>query len=461
MTATPMRANGILAETGDYGLETTVEEVYQAILAERKHRTSAEAAVEVTNQTKGTQGLADERDLEEARWALIIPDPVTPAVQAHLDHLKPLIALRATQMKAEPPIFKCPPGLRFDTFVSQVAKLQFGDFDPVKLPYYLCVVAPPDDPALGWAFQQNLDAPYAVGRIWFDDPLDCKAYVDKLVARETAAAKSNMAALFVAPVFPNDGATASSHAEFVLPLRAWADSQAWSKGVVLDLMDPDPANFSAQRKNIANRMSANRPALLFAASHGVERKLADPVDQGALLLQDWPGLKNPILPGHFLSEADLPASLDGMMAFCFACYSAGAPRYPDWIHPSANPHPDPVAAKPFVARLPQKMLARGAPAFIGHVSKVWDWSFLSIDKIDGAYLGTLSAYKSALRYLLTGYPVGHATDALNGRWLTLTQLLDDAIDHGAPQSDVVNRWKARNDCRGYVVLGDPFAHLIV
>lgn len=461
MSSSMVRANGILADTGNYALEMTLDAVYQGILAERHAPTPAEAAVAKAGDKLGLPYEYDPKNLLACRWGLIVPDPVPPKVQQHLDHLAPLIALRKTQMQDEPPVFKCPPSLSFDTFVEAAAQMQFGEVDPPKFPYYLCIVAPPDDPALNWEFQCNLDLQYSVGRIWFDDPDDCKAYVDKLVAREKAQAKSNRATLFVSPVFPNDKATVNSHEHFIVALRDWAAGQTKLQGAPLDLMDPEAPNAPAKRKNLTERLGANRPALLFTATHGVVREPMDPVDQGALLLQDWPGPENPVLPGHFLTEADLPADLDGMLAFSFACYSAGAPRFPDWIHPTEDANPLPISDRAFVSRLAQKMLALGAPAFIGHVSKAWDYSFLSINLIQGAYGQTLTAFQSALKLLLNGYPAAFAMEAMNNRCLLLNMMLDNAIGNRRPHENVVSCWVARNDCRGYVVLGDPFAHLIV
>lgn len=65
-----------------------------------------------------------------------------------------------------------------------------------------------------------------------------------------------------------------------------------------------------------------------------------------------------------------------MISVCMACYGAGTPQKPDWLQPAVLGGLKDLTDRPFVAQLPQKMLAAGLLAFIGHVSQVWTYSFM-------------------------------------------------------------------------------------
>jgi hypothetical protein len=51
---------------------------------------------------------------------------------------------------------------------------------------------------------------------------------------------------------------------------------------------------------------------------------------------------------------------------------------------------------------------------------------------------------------------------MNTRWIQLTTQLDQAkTNHGMSKEQIVALWQARNDARGYAVLGDPAATIKV
>jgi hypothetical protein len=149
--------------------------------------------------------------------------------------------------------------------------------------------------------------------------------------------------------------------------------------------------------------------------------------------------------------------------FAFACYSAGTPRLDDFSH-LQHDSPRELAGKPFVARLPERLLALGALAFIGHVDRAWDFSFLGVD---GA--SSVSTYQSTLEAILKGKPVGHALEYFGDRYADLaheiTDTHEDSLLHKfnllepVEPIDLARLWTAHNDARAYVLFGDPFARL--
>ena len=99
--------------------------------------------------------------------------------------------------------------------------------------------------------------------------------------------------------------------------------------------------------------------------------------QGALLCQDWPGLGH-VSPSHYFAAADVPATahVHGLVAFHFACFSAGTPAVDRYAHDPGS-KPSALAPHPFVAALPKALLAHpqgGALACIGHVERAWGYS---------------------------------------------------------------------------------------
>ena len=228
------------------------------------------------------------------------------------------------------------------------------------------------------------------------------------------------------------------------------------------------------------------PALLFTASHGIAFNRGDPrqaEDQGALLCQDWPGAdawgRKPIPPEFYFAARDVPdaADLRGLVAVHFACYSAGTPLLDDYPYARALEERGGRAAQavttrsaiadaPFVARLPQRLLAhpRGALAVIGHVERAWGCSFF----LWQVARAQTQALRSVVGQLLGGGTVGQATEFLNQRFaavsVPLNKDLEDlrygrVIDEPFARK-LANEWTSFNDAGSYVILGDPAVRLV-
>ena len=101
-------------------------------------------------------------------------------------------------------------------------------------------------------------------------------------------------------------------------------------------------------------------------------------EQGRHLCQDWPGLGTPPRPEHCLRAADIDddAQLHGLVAFLFACHGAGTPAVDPFLADRSKSLV-PIAGRPFVAALPQRLLSHPngpALAAIGHVERAWGYS---------------------------------------------------------------------------------------
>jgi hypothetical protein len=203
------------------------------------------------------------------------------------------------------------------------------------------------------------------------------------------------------------------------------------------------------------------PAMLFTAGHGLSYAGPHPdrrARQGALVAQGWEP-QQPVSDDCLFYESNVASEADlrGLVHFAFASFSAGTTGRP--AIPGHEPDP---SVPEFVAALPQRMLARGAMAFVGHTGAVWSYPFL---EASGASTRgrTLAPYALALERVARGDPVGHALRELhNDAVLLSASLIEDIgeIDYGHTPNvlSLVQQWTAREHARSAVLLGDPAAH---
>ncbi len=171
------------------------------------------------------------------------------------------------------------------------------------------------------------------------------------------------------------------------------------------------------------RRLCSRRATGCAIQTATRRQLAQ---QGALLCQDWPGpsYQGAVPESFFFSGADVAddARIFGTITMHFACFGAGTPKLSDY---SDGPPPA-IAPRSFLGRLPQRLLAHprgGALAAIGHVERAWGWSF----HWDRAGSQT-EVFKSTMKRLMEGHPVGSAVEYFNGRYAELSSDLSVMLE---------------------------------
>jgi hypothetical protein len=203
-------------------------------------------------------------------------------------------------------------------------------------------------------------------------------------------------------------------------------------------------------------------------SSGDARQVAQ---QGALLCSDWPGPNasdKSISPKYYLSGEDILEKRDainarGMIAFFFACYGAGTPRYDEFTQQAFKEKGQTIAEKPFVAALPKALLSapRGALAVVGHVERAWAVSFMQPEgKTDSQKLCPLSRAGAIPAYWIAGRRGdGVLQRALRGALHRIDRRLQRADRRRADEHDMARLWTSNNDARGYVILGDPAVRL--
>ncbi len=415
----------------------------------------------------------DAKDLSQLGWGVIFHHQEDPEVR---EALAPLLEHRKAQA-----------GRRYDHYYKELSGAQgyqdglskedfleahdadSGAVNPNRMPYYLLLVGGPE--RIPFHFQHQLDVQYAVGRIAFDTVDEYARYARSVVKAETRRRACQRRMAFFGVRNPDDYATELTADRLIRPLvERLGTPEDWQK--VRDWQIDSVVAAEATKKRLGQLMGGKEtPALLFTASHGIGFPNGDRLQeahQGSLLCQDWPGpeqWQEPIPPDLYFSGDDVNGSarLQGMIAFLFACYGAGSPAE-DEFAVSARKPPKALAPKPFVSRLPQRLLAHpkgGALAVIGHVERAWAHSFLSKQS-----QSQIQAFDFTLRMLMDGYPVGHAMEWFNYRYSALATDLTLAMQQMGygkkfDPDELAGLWIANNDARNYAVIGDPAVRLKV
>lgn len=424
----------------------------------------------------GAKALAppDPCDLSSVGWGVIAAEDEDPAV---LEALAPLLLLRRSQAA------RCREDL-YHEFIAEKgyepgqSKSDFlrdrglapGAFDPTLVPYYVLMVGSPEK--IPFSFQHDFDFRFAVGRIAFDTIEEYARYAESVVEAEERGTRRDCD-LAVFSVRHEADETSQLMCDYLA--QPVAEMLA-AEGHGVETFLAGEANKRQLLRLLGGRKT---PSLLFTATHGVGFDCGDPLqetNQGALLCEDWPSAGN----GHcrledcYVAAGDIPdtADLRGLIAFHYACHSAGTPALEDFAG-QGRIEKRQLAQRPFVAKLPQRMLAHprgGALAVIGHVERSWGYSFL------WRGVGPQSqAFVKSLHGLLEGQPVGYAMEPFGQRALDLTQELQSALrdlgelaegsgaadqeDLDELRAEVAGLWTASQDAKNYIILGDPAVRL--
>ena len=419
----------------------------------------------------GVRAGFDETDVADVGWGVIY-HPNTPT------SVRAIIAdLLAHRQSAWEPFIYVPGESVFDFHLRH--KHPPGLIDPEILPYYLLIVAAPTE--ISFTFQYELRE-HAVGRLFFGNPqgpngYDVAAfrrYVDGLIAYEEATAidRQRRVAVF-APTHENDPLIDQTVTHLAKPLLQKLENNE------LRLLKKLPQAYRAEPITDAAATRAalldllgrgtDQPAMIFSTSHGIgfdsghQRQASD---QGGLLCAEWPGSKawtgGEVPATMYVRGQDVSPDLDlsGLIMFSYACYSAGTPRIEDFAQ-FYNRVPRQIAPAPFMSALPQRLLAQGALAFVGHVERTWSYSY----GWPGVGYWT-GSFEDSLQLMLVGKPIGCATQTFKRTFLDLLAELTnkggflEKFEKLQPkEKDVVRLWTAANDARAFVICGDPAARL--
>jgi Peptidase family C25 len=461
-----LTVNGVNGATGEYLLKVPSQRIAEVArrefsMASTDLRELRRWHQQTTEPHFGFQVGVDPGELSQAGWGLIMPVDADPAIR---EALEPLRSHRRSQAKDRYREFIGEDGYRpGETKQDFLARYGAGagPVRPARVPYYLLIVGNPE--TISYSFQYQLALQYAVGRIHFESIDSYASYATSVINAEIVKTARPPRAVFFGPENPDDVVTKLTTSRLVSPLARNVEMpKGWEATTVI--------GEAATKKRLSRLLGGEEtPALLFVASHGVGFPNGDPRQlphQGALLCQDWPGpvALNPIPQEQYLSGDDISAdsSLQGLIAFCVACFAAGTPRADDFRYQAFF---DERASAPnaFLAQLPQRLLGNpsgGALALVGHVERVWNTSF----REDAAYK-QLATFERTMSRLLGDYPIGSALEYFRQRYAELSTDLNSELEelyqYGKKlnASELAEMWTANNDARSYTLIGDPAVRL--
>lgn len=413
----------------------------------------------------GPASGVDPQKLKSSGWGVLFAADENPAV---IEALRPLLDWRKAQAGPLYREYSGATGYRGQTkkeFLGDAGG--FGPVDPKLngIPYYLLFVGTPTQ--IPYNFQYLVDVQYAVGRIHFDTPAEYRLYAENVVAAEKKQLRLARKAALYGTANENDSTTQSSRVGLIEPLAKYVGEEALEEGPQWEVACP-PAE--AVTKAGLVELVSDAPALVMVATHGAIFPLEEAKNQalfnGALLGQDhvFPadGSPKPMPLEAFLTARDVPenARLHGSIFVIFACFGGGTPKFEDFVKPGGERRQ--VAEEAFVAALPKRLLTGGALAVIAHVERAWTTSF---ETKSGR--NQLQTFRSPLRELMVGSPVGFAMEAFNLKWAELSTMLSTAIrndgenpNRPADHAGLRSTWDEMSDARNFCVIGDPAVRLV-
>lgn len=319
-------------------------------------------------------------------------------------------------------------------------------------PGYVLIIGDLD--AVPLAIQQVLATEVHVGRLAFDAVDDYRAYAEKIVRPATKVRAD--AWLYSA----DDGSRAIELGHRAM-IRRGAPALARTAAARFDRIDVVPAAGPLQ-----GATALAGPNALFTLTHGLaapRRGWSDAdrrARQGSLRLGDGAVLD--------AARAGQGAWLPGGVWIAFACFSAGTPDasvYAPLVAAQAPTLLSHLAPVPFIAATPKALLANpdGPVAFIGHVDLAWAHAFT--ERVAGRRRSGHTRFTEIMARLGVDPRVGPWQQGGPGRVGFAHSVLRDAVhDFDAALAarrgaDDAGRWIARMDLEGFILLGDPAAHL--
>ncbi|MDQ0000105.1 MULTISPECIES: C25 family cysteine peptidase [Pseudarthrobacter] len=455
-------SNGIDAHTGKPLIEISEDELAELIVDAEGHGGGLRQRLG-TKPRKALPWQVVPTDVSHAGWSVVFAHGESDEVRQALE---PLVQHRRDQVEED-----CHhrheyfPGEEMVDWLARQG-VNPGAIDPSRVGYYVLIVGSPA--RIPFEFQYLLDIEYAVGRVAFDTPEEYRQYANSVVDSETSAPAREKVVAYWGTLHPWDRATKLSADHLLGPLvpdgagqRGLAERHGFRSTALIG----EQATKAGLLELIAgNSVAARRPSLLVTASHGLGGLAADDPEQrrrhGALVTQDWN--RGPVGIDVTVAGTDISgAQVHGMVAFLFACYSAGTPMIDDF--PVRGQPARQIADEPFVAYLPQRLLAHpngGALAVIGHVERAWGYSIVSAG-------GSQQRFEDTFAQIMCGVPVGHSMRMFNDAYAVLSANLTRQLNRVAQDMPagaggrrrLLELWMEWTDVQNYVVLGDPAVRL--
>ena len=407
------------------------------------------------SEPRGLPFHADPDDLSAVGWGVIVDRDVPSQIRQALEPLVDLRRQQAGDLFQELPYAGEEPAFFLRQYGGGRGR---GPLDPRRLPYYLLLVG--DAENLSFDLQFALDQQRAVGRVHFESPDDAGRWAQSVTMAEETTVEARLSVF--APSHDDDRLTESSVAHLASPLAdEFAEQSGWQVTRALA---------RTATKSRLKQLLDDPGGLFFSAGHAMRYDHGhrrQTTHQGSLVCADWPGpdrWRGPLIDDFLFGAEDLsPESrLAGCIAFCYACYSLGTPRYDLFVRP--NRERLRIAERPFLSRLSQRMLRHpqgGLAALVGYVDQTFESSFRRL--MDGQRITT---FVSALSAVARGHRLGGALECFAQRYAELATDIAESL-WTTPEAEMSEEqlqqlddlWHAFQDARSFGVLGDPAARL--
>lgn len=337
-----------------------------------------------------------------------------------------------------------------------------------KPPHFILVIGSPKQ--VPFHFQSFLDTIASVGRLDFEDLVQLKTYVDKVIRLDQQVTPANVKE---AVFFATDGGiqdpTFFSRKYMAEPLADHVESKL--KFRVERLIEKD-----ATRTKLLNVLKVTKAAIVYTASHGLGAFNLPTSEQhklnGSICCQTQPG--ETLTLDHLLTADDIPLDrpfLEGSAFFEFACFGYGTPAQSDYEHWLAE-KPVHYGKEDYTAAFPKKLLSHpyGPIIYIGHLDTAFLHAFTNPNDpfIKDRWHPRIVPFKTAVECLLNVEPCGRSMQEMNDQYSLGNAYLANNYDkvrrkltkwNKEMKIRFVNAWIKRSDAQNYHVFGDPAARL--
>lgn len=432
--------------------------------------------------------------LPQQRWGVVAPEG--PEGDRLLALIQGLIGWRQECQGGAPvSIYRVPRALSSVTDEAQESYTLWknsvlNDPDRQKVserPLYLLFLGDLD--VLPFELQQSVAQERLVGRLAFPREQDYEAYVEKVLRwekRPPSVLQPSRALFYTV----HDGTQATRIGYSALMTTALEDlreSRKEAAGLTEEELKQhilemgSPRRFSIE--DMLSEAARDVPTVLFSMSHG----LGPPRDGWRSPTERWEMQGAMSLGKGERLDARALASrpfLPGGIWFYFACFGAGTPStsaYWPWLKRLSDigqfrGELDSVLTalpgsheRPFIAALPQAVLAnpQGPLAVVGHVDLAWTYGFqdhlTGVSKRD-RFTQILEQWLDGSRAgvgigWLTGTEFGKVNTSLTELYKQLETSQKLGISHPRSTAQLAHLWMTQQDLAGYILLGDPAAHL--
>lgn len=327
-----------------------------------------------------------------------------------------------------------------------------GVFRPSRMPYFLLIVGSPEE--IPFEFQYQLSINHAVGRLYFDEPEGYEEYAAKVLKAERMSRPLSRRTVFFSPD-KEERVLQGVKNYLVYPMKERLEN--WTQEWTFEIYE----GAKAGKRELANLLvGQDRPGLVLVASHG---KSITPGHADQEALQGAIDCGDGAFNAEDIGEDSPPG---GQVVFLFSCHGVGTPledSFPDLLPNLMEARPDPIALRPFVAKLPQTLLRRGTLAVVGHVDRSWTHSFLW--QTFGQKIEALETLADSLKQALAGERIGHALRSLNRLHNAIAANLLVPLEQLRNGEEVEPYhlkmlWIASNNMRNLIVLGDPAVYVL-